>query len=105
MNVNYEQIFSDILAEKYPDKMSIATLQSRLTNIRTAIDVIFLNNIIFGKSESNEGNQKLRSYDANAILYILEYQKKNNLSNSQLALHFRISRNTIAKWKKLNLSD
>ena len=35
------------------------------------------------------------------ILEILQYQKNNNLNNNQLADHFKLSRNTITKWKKI----
>lgn len=30
-----------------------------------------------------------------------DYQKNNNLNSSQLANHFKLSRNTMAKWKKM----
>lgn len=67
------------------------------------MDVIKLNKIIsesHSRSEQ-EFNQKLRSYDFQSIMDILEYQKKNQLNNSQTALHFKISRNSITKWKRL----
>lgn len=100
MNINYKQIFSDIIAENYPEKIGSHVLKRRIGNIRNVMDVIFLNNFIFGGTESTEENQKLRSYDKDAILCILEYQKKNKLNNSQVAIYFNLSRNTISKWRK-----
>ncbi|HUH25918.1 MAG TPA: helix-turn-helix domain-containing protein [Flavobacterium sp.] len=46
-------------------------------------------------------NQKYRSYDKATIIEILNYQKKNGLNNTQLANHFKLSRNTVAKWERL----
>ena len=34
---------------------------------------------------------------------MLKYQEKHHLNNSQLALYYKISRNSVAKWKKLFL--
>jgi len=51
--------------------------------------------------EKIRDNQKLKSYDKNTILQILDYQKKHHLNNTELALHFKLSRNTVAKWKKI----
>lgn len=63
----------------------------------SAIDILELNKRIFGETGKN---QKYRSYSKSDILQVLDYQKKYSLNNTQLALHFRLSRNTIAKWKK-----
>ena len=54
-----------------------------------------------GNRETQAENQKHRSYSKSDILKILDYQKKNNLNNSQLANHFSLSRNTVAKWKRM----
>ena len=82
---NYKQIFKDILDRKY-----------------SIVDVIEINTKIFGKGIINN-SQKFRSYKKSDILNILDYQKENGLNNSQLANHFRLSRNTVSKWKKLFL--
>lgn len=55
------------------------------------------NEIIFGKKTEN---QKFKSYKRSDILKILDYQKKHKLNNIQLAKHFKMSRNTITKYKK-----
>ncbi|WP_326982416.1 helix-turn-helix domain-containing protein [Chryseobacterium sp. MYb264] len=98
---NYRLIYNDIISRNHPNK------QQECNNILTKreisiLDVITLNNIIFGlhDKETVEFNQKHRSYDQNAILEILEYQQKNELNNTELANHFKLSRNTVAKWKK-----
>ncbi len=44
--------------------------------------------------------QLLKSYDERYIRYILNYQKTYRLSNVQIALEFKLSRNTIARWRK-----
>jgi DNA-binding transcriptional regulator YiaG len=69
------------------------------------IDVIRLNEIIFdkGDKETQEMNQKYRSYDKNTVIKILKYQEDNNLSNVQVANYFRMSRTTLLNWKKSGL--
>ncbi|CAM3415452.1 helix-turn-helix domain-containing protein [Empedobacter stercoris] len=98
---NYKRIYSDILNKRYPEKKEVCKQIIQKANL-SAFDVIMLNEKIFGTNQSK--NQKLRSYRKSDILKILDYQKKNNLNNSQLASHFHLSRNTVAKWKK-NVSD
>ncbi|WP_312992336.1 helix-turn-helix domain-containing protein [Chryseobacterium flavum] len=99
---NYKLIFQDMLNKKFPEKKEIC---EPLLNKKSLshIDIININEIIFGKPEFKKEvlNQQRRSYDVPSILQILKYQEKNNLSNSQLANHYKISRNTIAKWKKI----
>lgn len=71
--------------------------------IKNSLELISFNNLIFNHQEKDimAFNQKLRSYDEVSIKKIMEYQKINKLNNQQVANQFRISRNTIAKWKKL----
>lgn len=99
---DYKKIYNDIIARKYPEKKeqcnSILTKQDL-----SFLDIIKLNSLLFDvkNREVSISNQRHKSYDISAINEILEYQIKNKLNNSQLALHFKLSRNTIAKWKKL----
>lgn len=99
---NYKKIFHDILDMKYPDKRS-KCFPILSKNFLSSLDIIKLNELIFGRQniETAVFNQKHRTYKKKDILRILEYQRKNNLNNIQAALYFRISRNTLAKWKKL----
>lgn len=102
---NYQQIYSDILLSKFPNKKEkCKTLLSK--NNLSALDIIELNNLIFEHSDRQTvANQKLKSYRKSDILRILDYQKKHKLNNSKLAKHFSLSRNTVAKWKKIFLVE
>ena len=97
---DYVKIYSDIIDLKYPDRKDefVSVLSKKQL---TFLDVIELNHRLFGCTKSNELSQKLRSYNKKAILDILDYQKKQNLTNSQIAMHFKMSRNTISKWRKI----
>ncbi|MEJ5051185.1 helix-turn-helix domain-containing protein [Chryseobacterium culicis] len=101
MMPDYKQIYTDILQEKFPEKLIDSTIMFKLETLHSAIDILKFNQIIFGEPEYTLGrkSQRLRSYDEESILKILSYQKRNELTNLQLSHHFKISRNTIAKWK------
>ncbi len=96
---NYQKIFQDIIAYDFPDVkkecksiLAKAKLSSR--------DVIALNQKIFkSNSKDHVESSKYRSYDLQSISEILEYQRKNEINDSQLAAHFSISRNTVRRWK------
>lgn len=98
---DYKKIYTDIIFKKYPDKYKFcdAILQK---DVLSALDVIQLNGIIFTceDKETSKFNQKHRSYDKASIEKILEFQKRNRYTNTQMADEFKISRNSIAKWKK-----
>lgn len=99
---NYIKIFEDIIANKCPERRAEFSLYLNKETL-SIIDVIKLNNKIFGISdkETSDFNQKHRSYDTQAILEMLNYQKQQNLNNVQLANHFKLSRNTVSKWRRL----
>lgn len=97
---NYKAIFNDILnslSQEVSEKIS----QIMSKELLSFSDVISLNNIIFSNETRYNNNQKFRSYDKATILEILEFQKKNGYNNSEIAQHFKLSRNSVAKWKKL----
>ncbi|CAH0194380.1 helix-turn-helix domain-containing protein [Chryseobacterium sp. Bi04] len=100
--VNYKKIYSDIIENKKTEK---SAEMCRILNKDklSGLDIIKINQLIFGipNRATASFNQNHRSYDLHTILEILEYQKANHLNNSQIALHYKISRNTIAKWKKM----
>lgn len=97
---DYKKIYEDIISFNYPEKMEICrNLLNK--NEWTALDVISINNILFDKDIDRSNNSKFRSYDEQTIVKILHYQKELGLNNSELALHFRLSRNTVSKWKKI----
>ncbi|MDV7695489.1 helix-turn-helix domain-containing protein [Chryseobacterium soli] len=99
--VNYKKIYMDIITKKFPEKKVIMKFLAGKEEL-SVLEVIDINKKIFENEDQSDQifNQKLRSYNTHAILKILDYQKKHQLNNSQLALHFKMSRNTIAKWKK-----
>ena len=99
---NYKRIYSDILNRKHPEKIEDCKTILEKSSL-SVLDIIELNHRIFGiVDKSTESfNQKHRSYSESDILQILDYQKRNHLNNSQLASYFKLSRNTIAKWRKM----
>ncbi|MET3037259.1 helix-turn-helix domain-containing protein [Chryseobacterium sp. NRRL B-14859] len=95
---DYARIFMDIISMKHPEKWtSCSSILNR--GELSVLDILELNRLIF-EVENISMNQKHKSFDEAAILQILDYQQKYNLNNSQLACHFRLSRNTVTKWKK-----
>lgn len=98
--INYKQIYTDILSCKFPEKIDNCRFFLEKNNL-SSLDVIQLNNLIFGKNNTSTFNGKHRAYNKEEILKILKYQKCNKLNNTQLAMHFELSRNTVTKWKKL----
>ena len=102
---DYKRIYTDIIAIKFPDKKAECEVLLNKPNL-SVLDVIELNSKVFGIAPDRSTelfNQKHRSYRRADILKILDYQKKHLLNNSQLAKHFKLSRNTVAKWKKMFL--
>ena len=99
---DYVKIYSDMIHKKYPDKKQDC-MKFLMKNNLSALDVLALNKKIFGISDKKTEtiNRKHRSYSKKDILEILAYQKKHNLNNSQLAEHFKLSRNTVSKWKSI----
>lgn len=99
---DYRRIYSDIIDKNFPHLM-VECSQLLDKKSLSVLDVLEINRKLFGISrlETAHFNQKHRSYKKFDILEILEYQKKHKLNNSQLAMHFKLSRNTVAKWKKL----
>lgn len=99
-NPDYKRIFSDIIKAKYPEKEKECESILHKKSF-TTIDVLKVNNIIFGLRENEIFNQKLKGYTYDDIMYILKYQAENRLNNSEISRHFKLSRNTIAQWKKI----
>ncbi|MCS4304925.1 helix-turn-helix domain-containing protein [Chryseobacterium sp. BIGb0232] len=97
---DYKKIYSDIINIKYPEKEEMCRIFLSKENL-SVLDVIQINKVLFNtnSSDNTQFNQRHRSYDVSAISHILDYQKKYQLNNSQLAKHFKLSRNTITKWK------
>lgn len=99
---DYKLIYHDMVSKKYPDKFPLCDIFFKKDSF-SALDILNINRILFGSPNKNtlDFNQKHRSYDYNSILEMLDYQKKNQLNNSQLASHFKLSRNTVTKWRRM----
>lgn len=96
---DYRKIFRDILTEKFPEiKGKYDSILNKEQLV--ALDVIFLNNDIFSNSKYFKGG-KYRSYKENDIIQILNFQLQFELTNTELAKRFNLSRNSVTKWKKL----
>jgi hypothetical protein len=98
---DYKRIYQDMIQQKFPGKKELfsSVLEKQTLSF---FDVLLLSNLVSGmqKKDTITFNQMHKSYDQETIKDILEYQKKNKLNNSQIAIHFKLSRNTISKWKK-----
>lgn len=94
---DYQKIYFDYIQSKTPGKMKECEFFFQKKKV-TSLDVIKINTIIFGYQKDSLKN---RSFSVPDIKYILAYQKKKKLNNKQLAAHFKLSRNTVTKWKKI----
>lgn len=99
---DYKRIYQDMIMKKFPEKADLFSVILKKESL-SFFDILTINKLISGTQEKeiHAFDQMLKSYDKGTIKKILEYQKKNNLNNSQLAIHFKLSRNTITKWKKI----
>lgn len=96
---DYITIYKDLVQLKFPEK--IKDLEHFFQKEKlSAMEVIKINYILFGTSKE-ANNSRFNSYNKDDIMHILDYQKKYKLNNSQVAIHFKMSRNTISKWKKM----
>ena len=102
---DYNRIYSDIIQFKFPHLKEKYLSELNKKDL-SALEVLDLNTKIFGKpaKDMERFNQRHRSFNQSDIFEILNYQQKNQLNNSQLAIHFKLSRNTVAKWKKMHFS-
>ncbi len=99
---DYEKIYREIIEKKGPLKTKELDALFAQKKIK-AYDVIELDILINEQTSKDEQafNQKHRAYDEETIRYILEYQSKYALSNIKTSEIFKVSRNTISKWKKI----
>ncbi|ASW74657.1 hypothetical protein IQ37_04590 [Chryseobacterium piperi] len=101
MRPNYSKIYQDMLQLEYPDKLKEPKIKELLKKLNTTEDVLNLNERLFEQSrERAQNNQKLKTYDKKTMLKLLQYQKKHGFSTSYMSKTYKISRTTIAKWRK-----
>lgn len=102
MKPNYSKIYHDLLLEEHPEKLKDVKIKDLLQNLNTSDEVIKFNEKLFKQSkESLENNQKLRTYDKETMLKVLMYQKQHGLSSNYMSKKHKMSRTTLAKWKKI----
>ncbi|MDN3705872.1 helix-turn-helix domain-containing protein [Myroides ceti] len=97
---DYNRIYKDLVESWFPEqKEELVSLIS--VDITTSLDVIQVNNKLFNKKskDTQNYNQKLRSYDIPSIIRIVGYQQENFLTIKEISELFGVSRNTVAKWK------
>lgn len=99
---NYKKIYTDMINMNFPDKLEVCGYILEKSKI-TSMDIINIQEKLFGTQNNftEQSNQRFRSYDKSTIVTILDYQKEHRMNNSDLARHFKLSRNTVSKWKKL----
>lgn len=99
---HYVKIYSDLVRMKYPQHWEDVKELLEKDEL-SYFEIERLNKKLFQTNSPNKEQlqQKYKAYDEKTITQILLYQKKNNLNNLQLAKHFKLSRNTVAKWRKI----
>lgn len=91
-----------MLKAEHPEKLENPKIQKLLNGLKTTEDILNFNDLIFEQSkESIRNNQQLKTYDKKTILKLLQYQKKHDFSTSYMSRQYKISRTTIAKWRKI----
>ena len=96
---NYSLIFLDILEMMFPDRCpkEIGIFAGKELSTE---EVLLYNKKLFGQ---NNSSSKYRSYDKTTIISILSKQKKHHYTNEEVSKIYNVSRNSLAKWKKLFL--
>lgn len=100
MKPNYTRIYLDLIKYKNKEQTVSKALIDKINNIRIVKDILDIEKELF-KNEDLEYNQKLKCYDESTVKVLLDHQKANNLTNVEIGNKYKISRNTIAKWKKI----
>lgn len=108
--VNYKALYLDFLEESegllpIDIKMRLMNrIQCKLHEELSFKELIDFNQIIRKHSirpSSYNTYTSVNSYDEAYIRYVLSYQEEYKLSNTQVALEFKLSRNTLARWQKI----
>ena len=98
---DFKLIYSDLIDLKFSEKKIECKFLLEKDNL-SILDIIELNQKLFKSNRETEiFNQRHKFYSKKDILNILKYQQKTNLSNVHVANYFKMSRNTISKWKKI----
>ena len=104
--VNYISLYTDFINDNnsLQNKTKIKLLKHINNQQELSVKkIIKINSIIkndIASGKNNKKTQQLKAYDYDFVQQTLDYQKKYNLSNNNISIEFKLSRNTIAKWKK-----
>ncbi|WP_228410091.1 helix-turn-helix domain-containing protein [Chryseobacterium viscerum] len=87
-----------MLRIEHPEKLKDPKIKELLEKLHSSEDVLKFNDKLFKQSSEN---QKLKTYDRQTMLKLLQYQKKHGHSTSYMSRKYKISRTTLAKWKMM----
>lgn len=99
---DYVRIYKDLIKMKFPKYLGEFEGLFQKEEL-SFFEIRRINNKLFGKKNRDQKSleQKYKAYDKSTILKMLRYQKRHRLNNTQLANHFKLSRNTVANWRKI----
>lgn len=99
---NYTRIYRDLIEKKFPEKLHEYKVMLSKDNL-TFFEIVRINDLLFGKrnKEQEIQEQRYKAYDKQTILQIIKYQSQKKLNDQEIAVRFKLSRNTIRGWKKV----
>lgn len=107
-NPNYDLIYRDIIETQENLDISVkGEMLDKTKSLKNSLSIIEMEErLVRSKiTKTSIENQNLKAYDPESIRRILKYQIDNCLTNVQTAHVFKCSKNSIAKWKKLQKDD
>lgn len=107
-SINHKRLYMDFLmdCDQLSEDIRLTLLnrieqeESNNIPIRTLLSINKVINDNLPISSSIKQVRQLKIYDEDYINYVFDHQKEYGLSDHETAIHFNISRNTIAKWRK-----
>jgi hypothetical protein len=106
--VNYKRLYFDFISElsdlSVYEKLMLTRHINTYFNASFSFKQLYKINHLIQKSLKRMNyktkRKSVNAYDKRYILEILSYQKELGLSDSTMSLEFKLSRNTLASWKK-----
>lgn len=106
IDVDYKLLYTEFVKEL--DALNLKERRLIINNIKLLDNenlkyqtLYEINKIIKENMKSSNSFKTLNTYDSGYIKKILSYQKEYNLSNSAVCQEYKLSRNTIAKWREI----
>lgn len=102
----YQNIYLDLIQSlESIDSATLSTLKNKIKAIESYKDILEINNLIRKEGLVSHSllteEQTLKAYDETLIQNILNEQEREMLSNRRMAIKHKMSRNTLAKWKRI----